>query len=220
MTSSKATAVTEHLAYGIDNPMWDLVKDRVRRDPWLGGLGVGEPHDYDQILRRTDVTSRYAWTITAPETVAFVADHLRGWAIDPLAGSGYWAFLLAQCGVDVAASDLNPPAFDREINKWHREGTHWTVERIDAVEAVSCADLSRSLLLAWPPYDEPIGTKVVSAFRGDRIVYIGENWGGCCGDDDMFTLFEQEWTVAAEHAPIQFWGIHDNVTVYDRAVSS
>lgn len=207
------------LANAIDNPFWDLVKDRIRRDDafgWDRGLCVGGIDDTGPVVARMDLTSRFSWTITSPETVAFVAEHLLGGGIDPLAGSGYWAFLLAQCGVDVYASDLNPPAFSRDVNKWHQDGTHWSIVRRDAVEAVSDADPSRSLLLSWPPYDDPIGADVVAAYRGDRIVYIGEGWGGCCGNDDMFELFNSNWVEAASHQPVQFWGMHDSVTVYDR----
>lgn len=199
------------------NPMWDLLKDRVRPEPYgFGRLCVGGIGDLDPTLHRFDLVSQYAWTITAPETVAFVAEHLRGWAVDPLAGSGYWAFLLAQCGVDVVASDERPPTFDKAHNKWHHHGAHWTVGQAHAVDAVREAGSERALLLSWPPYAAPIGAEIVSAFTGDRIVYIGEGWGGCCGDDNMFALFEKDWVRVADHCPLQFWGIHDEVTVYDR----
>lgn len=207
---------TIQLERTIDNPMWDAIKDHVRPDRRFG-VCVGGLNELVRWGSRHDLTSRYAWTITAPETVAFVAEYLRRSAIDPLAGSGYWAFLLAQAGVDVCASDLNPPAHDPKVNQWHREGTHLMVDQRDAVDAVTSADATRSLLLSWPPYDNPIGAEVVSAFRGDRIVYVGESWGGCCGDDRLFELLERDWAEVASHRPVQFYGIHDLVTVYDRA---
>lgn len=205
-----------------ENPHWDTVRDFARQDEyhaWDKGLFVGgyrRPEDLNANLRRHDLTSRYAWTITDPATVAFVAEHAGPRVVDPLAGTGYWAWLLSQHGTDVAASDLNPPDLVGE-NQWHRDGSVFvSVARADAVEAVTVLGDDRTLLLSWPPYDVPIGRKVLDAYRGARVVYIGEGSGGCCGDDDMWSELETNWSEVAEHKPVQWWGLHDWVTVYER----
>lgn len=210
------------LAKMTNNPMWDAITGSVQLGeyPWNDGLQVGGLGVHEQLGRRKELTARYAWTITAPETVAFVAKHIGKAAVDPMAGSGYWAFLLRQVGVDVVASDLHPPG--SVANMWHKSGVmHAPVKAMDAVDAVKIyeAGMDRVLLLAWPPYEHPIGAQVVEAFPGDRIVYLGEDRGGCCGDDAMFDVFDRDWRVVAEHRPVQWWGIHDYVTVYDRKVS-
>ena len=74
----------------------------------------------------------------------------------------------------------------------------------------------RTLLLAWPPYDDPIGEKALTAYAGTRVIYIGEMDGGCCGDDAMFQRLATEWREVAEIRPVQWAGLHDWVTVYDR----
>jgi len=194
------------------NPYWDKVKDRVTIDRWdhthvVGGLG-----SLDDSARRNDVVSRYAWTITDPATVAFVAEHAGPRVVDPLAGSGYWAYLLGQLGIDVAASDLQPGA-----SQWHCDGLHVPVAEMDGPDAVRAADPDRTLLLSWPPYDTPTGARLVEAFRGDRIVYIGEGAWGCCGDEGMWAALESDWTEVANHCPVRWYGIRDWVTVYERA---
>ena len=40
--------------------------------------------------------------------------------------------------------------------------------------------------------------------------------GGCTGDEDFHTLLDEEWTEIACHRPIQWWGIHDDITVFER----
>jgi hypothetical protein len=216
-----------------DNPYWDAVRDHIDpvgslwRTPSVGGGGAYRlPNgrmDVDrwarESLKRTDYVKQYAWTITDPETVAFVAEHSRGRLVDPMAGTGYWAWVLTQLGVDVAAYDLNPPAPDREDNHWHRNVTaHATVGRADAVESV-CLHSDRTLLLSWPPYGFD-ARPILDAFKGDRVVYIGEDWGGCCGDDGLFETFERGWVKVAERVPVQWDGMHDIVHVYDRAVTA
>lgn len=209
-----------------DNPYWDTVREHVHeeerhswdRGPFVGGYrGDGDAKMY---TRRGDLTSKYAWTITDPATVAFVAEHAGARVVDPLAGTGYWAWLLSQHGIDVAASDLNPPDLVGK-NQWHRDGTVFVpVARAGAVEAVTVHGDDRTLLLSWPPYDDPIGRRVLDAYRGQRVVYIGEGAYGCCGDDAMWSALEADWTQVAEHRPVQWWGMHDWVTVYERKAVS
>jgi hypothetical protein len=200
------------------NPYWDAVSDKAcmsERHSWDRGVMVGGDGHWEDYKGRHDLTSRYAWTITDPATVAFVAEQAGLRIIDPLAGTGYWAWLLRQSGADVAASDLNPP--DVAKNTWHRESTvHTEIAQADAVDAVTVLGDDRTLLLAWPPYGDPIGAAVLAAYRGPRVVYIGEGEYGCCGGEDMWTAIGSGWAQVAEHRPVQWWGIHDYVTVYVR----
>lgn len=200
------------------NPYWDAVRDAVHEEPegyWDPGPKVGGIGRVEEFGRRHDFTSRYSWSITDPATVAFVVEHLSARAVDPLAGNGYWAWLLGQQGIDVAASDLHPA--DGTGNQWHREGSVYVpVVQADAVDAVTVHGADRTLLLSWPPYDDPIGYRVLDAYSGSRVVFIGEGTGGCCGDDAMWSLLETEWSGVADHKPVQWYGMHDWVTVYER----
>lgn len=212
----------------VDNPYWDAVKDHVDPTGSLWGTpqvrGLADYHtesgglDVERWMReapqRADYVKRYSWTITDPATAAFVAAHSRGRLVDPLAGTGWWGSLLAQHGVDVVSYDLEPGG-----NVWHQDQPlHATVVGMDAVEAVVLHP-DRTLLLSWPPHGEPVGVDVVRAYRGNRVVYIGEGDGGCCGDDAMFAELEANWVEVAEHLPVQWSGIHDQVRVFERKVS-
>jgi hypothetical protein len=208
------------------NPYWDVLSEFAReqaRHPWDQGMFVGgydTPRDREAALSRHDLTSRFAWTVTDPDTVAFVVEHAGPRVIDPLAGSGYWAWLLRQHGADVAASDLNPPG-ENTKNQWHRgETTHTEVVAADAVDAVTVLGDDRVLLLSWPPYDDPIGANALAAYLGPRVIYIGEGESGCCGDDDMCSAIRTGWHEVAEHRPVQWYGMHDYVTVYERGAAS
>nr|WP_221374505.1 hypothetical protein [Actinoplanes polyasparticus] len=214
------TTMTETNAY------WDAVREHVEHDDFGGGPTVdeygslarrrtGRPFDLDHRVERRELTSAYSWTVTDPATVTFVLEDCGPQVIDPLAGSGWWAHLLGQAGVDVVASDLNPPN-GTEANNWHRGAAHLDVMRMDAVDAVRLSDPARTLLLSWPPYDSSIGRDVIAAYEGNLIAYIGEGPYGCCGDEDMWRLIEVEWVEIADHWPVQFYGLHDWVTIYER----
>ncbi len=74
----------------------------------------------------------------------------------------------------------------------------------------------RVLMLCWPPYAEPMGFHALKGFRGDRLVYIGERYGGCTGDDAFHELLEAEWDTISEHALPQWEGINDRLFIYQR----
>lgn len=205
------------------NDYWEAVREHVTHDSLGGGpsvdtygtLGRRATGTYGAQVGREELTSRYSWTVTDPATVEFVIQHADSMVVDPMAGSGWWAHLLTEAGVTVLPSDENPPN-GSEANIWHRHGTHVPVGRSDAADAVSLAPDTATLLLSWPPYDGDPGYRALKVYRGDRIIYIGEGEGGCCGDDDMFQLLHDEWTEVAEHRPVQFYGLHDFATIYER----
>jgi hypothetical protein len=177
-----------------------LMADGVPLGPpdWVGGFA-------NVVSARQGLAERFSFTITAPDTVAFVVGHVVGRAvIDPLASTGWWASLLAAAGVDVYASDLQV---------W--PGQHVPVGQADAVDVVR-AHPGRILLLGWPPYASPVGAGVVDAYRGDRIIYLGEVDGNC-GDRRLMTMLDEEWRVSAVHEPATWPGLHDTVVVFDRA---
>jgi len=195
----------------MSNPYWQRVLEWAPTTIW-GQATLGWRYDaYDlpypvghhvgglaeRLLLQQECVRQYAYTITSPDTVQFVLKHCGPGVVDPLAGSGYWADLLARSGgVDVAASDLRPP-----------ERTWCTVARSDAVDAVHNAAAARTLLLSWPPLGDPVGARLVEAYRrqphptgGRRIVYMGE-LDGCCGDEDMTAELNRHWRVVARHSP-------------------
>ena len=198
----------------LHNPYWDLLKDHVNP---TGSLWRTPEVDWSAGVRRSDLVREFSWTITDPDTVAFVAEHSRGRMVDPMAGTGYWAWVLAQCGVDVLCYDLNPPDASHENNHWHRnQAAHTYVAQLPAVDSVAL-HADRTLLLSWPPYGFE-GATILDAYHGDRVVYVGESEGGCCGDDAMFDRFSDDWEPVAEWVPVQWLGMHDVVKVYDRKV--
>lgn len=214
--------MTTTTARELVNPYWDEVRAIAEPSEWQydHGAVMVKPYRFpaeggvDVLANRDELCSRYSWTIPDPATVAFIAEHACGSVVDPLAGSGYLLWLLQQAGVDVIGYDANPPASGG--NNYHKaQVEHLPIQRADACDSVTLHP-DRTLLLSWPPYDSPIGAQVLNAYAGDRVIYIGEGEGGCCGDDAMHHALAEQWTEVAEHRPVQWYGIHDWVTVYDR----
>lgn len=193
------------------------------------------------LAARRELTLQYSWSIPTREAICLLVQ--EGRIVDPLAGSGYWGWLAREEGADVVCSDLHPPGSGDE---WHSAQKAWMpVRRADAVRTIRKHG-DRTLLLAWPPYGSSLGARVVRAYHkagGRRVFYVGEGLGGCCGDDEMFDLFEDHpycsdgWgeehdpgkceTCTAPHEQLfrevnrvtlpQWYGLHDDLVILDRA---
>lgn len=215
----------------IDNPYWDLVKDRVHptgslwRTPSVDSYGSYDRGGVDAFLARvrqavengTDrraLTKRFSWTITDPVTLAFIVEHSGGRLVDPMAGTGYWGYCLTQLGVDVVSYDIEPG-----INTYHADQPmHCTIRALAGVDAVRM-HADRTLFLSWPPMDEA-GAEILNAYAGSRVIHIGEGDGGCTGDERLFEQLAKGWTEVASRTPVQWDGIQDVVTVYTRGGAS
>ena len=209
----------------INNPFWEAIKDCVEPDSLQGNPVVGEFRSdlsVEECMARTPnrqrLVRKYCWTIPDPDTVAFVAEHAHGGLVDPMAGTGYWAYLLAQVGVDVVCYDLNPGAA-LVTNGWHGEDLYAEVCAKDAAEAAALHP-DRTLFLSWPPHARDVGARILVAYKGKRVIYIGQGHGRGTGDDQMHRILDTDWTEVDSRKPVQWWGVYDRVRVYERAFTS
>jgi len=213
------------------NPYWDIMRT-------FPGSGIDWQYDsvwspdwssayMDGIKKqsRNDLCREYTWSIPDPITLEFITEWVKPAAIEMGAGTGYWAWQLSQLDVNIIAFDEVPPQI-KSGNHWHsprdeqeeklqgktrsvffdvQEGTPETLEKY--------AD--RILFLCWPPKSD-MALECLKHYQGKRLVYIGEGDGGCTASEEFFEKLEQEWEEKASHRPIQWSGIHDYVTVYER----
>src|SRR6478736_6531497 len=115
------TALVPFRPAPIHNPYWDAVKAHVEPGEFPGEspciarlffrMRLGRGYDKDgytvpdhtTLPARDDYVHKFAWSVTDPWSVHFVACYSRGALLDPMAGTGYWAYLLHQLGVDVVS---------------------------------------------------------------------------------------------------------------------
>lgn len=205
----------------VDNPYWEAVKDCVETDR-VGGNPVVGYFSLDRTVaqnlarspNRQGLVRKYCWTIPDPDTLAFVAGHAGDGLVDPVAGTGYWAYLLAQMGVDVICYDLNP-GMDFVVNGWHGDDLYADISAKDCAEATALHP-DRTLFLSWPPHGQDVGARILLAYKGYRVIYIGGARGGATGDDQMHRLLDSDWTEVDCRQPVLWWGQHDRVMVYER----
>jgi hypothetical protein len=164
------------------------------------------------IQRRLDLVCKYAWSIPNDQAIRAIAE------LSPIieigAGTGYWASLLRAVGAEVVAFDKDPPQPRKTKNTWHRSVSQWTTV-LQGDEKQVIAYPHHTLMLSWPPYDDPMALEALRLYEGKRVVYIGE-WYGCTADDAFHQALEEHWVETAT-VRIPHWDtVHDSLMLFER----
>lgn len=178
---------------------------------------LGGP-DFDKAIdayrMRPILVKKYAYSIPDDEALDLVARYSANGLLDPLAGSGYWGWLLEQMGVRVKLSDRSPGGPDGD-STWH-DSRYITIEKMDALDSVRTYRDYDTLMLSWVPYQSDIGERVLEEFDGSTVILIGEGRGGCCGTDGLFDLLARDWAGVEKRALPQWPGLHDWIWTFVR----
>jgi len=182
---------------------------------------LAAPPDYGNLLhgptgmsahdRRVWCVRRYAFAVPTPAALAALARYAP--IVELGAGTGYWAFLLRQRGVDVLAYDLAPP--DRLPNPNGFRPVTWTRVEQGGLDVLA-ANADRALFLCWPPYREPFAARALAAYAGTTLLSIGERAGGHTADDAFFAELAGGWRPIDEVALPNWPGTRDTLTIYHR----
>ncbi len=155
---------------------------------------------------------KYAWSIPHKKALEAIASY--GPIVEIGAGSGYWAYLLANMGVDIVAYD------NAAGSKTYTETcfAYWKlwfeVEKGD--ERMAAEHKDRALFLCWPPYNSPMAEKALKNYKGETVIYIGEGRGGCTANDKFFINLEKNFD-QVESVELHVWpGIHDRLEIFKR----
>lgn len=149
---------------------------------------------------------KYAWAIPNDEALGVIAKY--GPIVEGGAGSGYWAHLLRERGVDVVAYDDAPYE-----NNW--VDGRWTEVLVGSAAAMAQHG-DRTLLLVWPPYNKSMALDHLLAHNGQTVIYVGEGLGGCTADHAFHHYLEDHFE-KVEEVNIPMWpGMHDGMEVWRR----
>jgi len=170
---------------GMNNPMLAEVLELIGR---FGGHGSEKARTFLS-FERDSLTGQYAFSIPTAETLQIVTRYSP--IVEIGAGSGYWAMCLAACGADIIAYDRYPPgeAAPTAISErnWHFRRSWYKVNKGDELTAATYS--GRSLLLCWPPPENPMGVRALDAYikaGGHTVIVIGEMRPLSMGDINLY----------------------------------
>lgn len=204
---------------GVENPLWEVARIMpTRPNPWTGAPEIERRIPADHLFARTGIDREalcgvYAWAIPTPGDLAWIVKHLNGQDVVEIgAGTGYWAWMLTQYGVNVTAYDPYPPGED---NNYVRGGPYHPILPAGIEAAAKHPD--RALMLCWPSFGEPWATHTLAAYQGDALIWVGGDWDGCCADETFFELRNAEWDlVEASPHHVTYFEISCRLELYRR----
>lgn len=171
-----------------------------RRDP-AAPLSSAELLAPDWLALKAAIAGHFAWAVPTDEAIAAIA-RCASRVLEIGAGSGYWAWMMQQAGIAVAAFDSAPPRFT-----WH-EVTHG-----DARTAALYPD--HALLLCWPPWNSDMAFQALTAYRGGHVIFVGE-WMGGCADPYFFATLAATYDVIDAVDIPQWHNRNDRLLIFRR----
>jgi hypothetical protein len=152
----------------------------------------------DIFKKRQKFIETYSWAIPSKEAIKLIAEFWdQDLGIETGAGSGLWAYLLRSIGVNVIPTDTKEEKFDKEYTN---------IKKLNADDAIKQYSNANVLFLCWSRVNP------TNDFKGNKIVYIGENEGGCTAG----TPNENEWQLVQTIAIPKWFFVHDCVYLYVR----
>lgn len=149
------------------------------------------------ISARRELVKKYSFAIPTEEVIRTICRYSP--LIEIGAGTGYWAWLVSQLGGDILAYDINPPKREAcpGANRFHGNEGCWT-NVAPGTEAAIRMHPDRTLLLGWPPFQEPLALQALRLYRGEYFLYIGalplaNGWKGPMATDDFLEDLKRNW---------------------------
>lgn len=133
--------------------------------------------------------------------------------LEVMAGSGYFSYILKKYGVNSIATD---------DYSWGNKFTNIKdVEKLDCIEAIrKYGKQVQFIIISWPYMDDN-ATKCLKCMRKInpkcRMIYIGESSGGCCANDEFFSIVKECDLVTFNKAVKNYrswYGIHDRILLF------
>jgi hypothetical protein len=160
---------------------------------------------------RFDFVKDYCYSLPCAEAIEAFRKFARPPLMDVMAGSGWWAKILNEVGIETEAIDKC-----LEDNMYIKK-KHFDIKYGDAIEFIGGLTSPRDIILSWPPYEGADAYYALCKLPiGSRVFYMGEGVGGCTGELCMFRCFEKNFKSLCEVMLPQFFGMHDYLEVFEK----
>lgn len=165
-------------------------------------------------FERFQFMEEYGYFLPCMEVVDYIKNSNLKW-LSVGCGRGYFEHILQLHGVDVIATDKCNVSENMYFNGGiHRKFSYTELEKINASDAIIKYS-DRSVIFSWVSYDEAWGHEALCKIRsGINVLNIGEDLGGCTGDDSFNLHLTNKCELIEELPHYTFPCIYDNVKLY------
>lgn len=165
---------------------------------------------------REDHVKHLGWFILTEETANFLGDFIKGSrVVEVFAGTGFLAHHLRKRS---GLSRKQYRAYDNASTHAFNTRYPGVTNKNAFMAPIKSADI---VIMTWPPYDTNHAARIVRKMRvGQCLIFNGEGWGGCTGDDVFFETLEDKFTELKyptemlDDCHVRFYGLNDRWTVY------
>src|SRR3990167_1707194 len=153
-------------------------------DYFKAAKGKSRSDDFDNFTDyRREAVRQFAFPVPDEKGLRLIASHAPK-IVEIGAGTGYWAYMLSQVGVDIVAYDIEPYKNHRFDAKW------FEIQLGDYTKVKQHSD--RALFLSWPPCND-MAYDTLRIYRGDTVIYIGEWNRGVTAEEKFHALLEKKF---------------------------
>ncbi len=176
-----------------------------------------EPYfDIPWTMKRDNYTNTIGWFIITPELIYRLVSIIKDEkCLEIGCGLGVLSYILKQQGCDIIKTNIYSSKYDvRPLFRYCLED----IINIEAVDAVKRYNPEINILIiCWPCYDDPFAYEAVKEFKGNKVIYIGEDKNGCCANDDFFDYLEKHFIGEYDYEIVKTWkSIYDYLAIYTR----
>jgi hypothetical protein len=173
-------------------------------------LAIPDYYTLRYYVGRQDFARTKSWAIPSSLAIQTIVNNSP--VVEIGSGLGYWANFVRRCGGKIEIFDDV-----KERGHWgYKEKNCFAVPKQGSFEVLSKFPPRYTLFLCWPPYNQPLALNCLNSFRGNRFIYVGEDWGGCTGCDTFHEVLNEEWEETKRvHIP-KWSGLRDSLKVYNR----
>jgi hypothetical protein len=194
-------------------PTWEELEKK-------GPKGYDDSDDfgYKEFKRKLEFNKNYGWSVPVENAIKEIKKFISGRnVLEVGSGLGLWAKLLIRAGVHMTPTDnYKSHGTEEALNDKWKQFTH--VEKIKGEEAVEKYSDHSVLFFSWPPYDNPLAYKALKKFKGDSVIYIGENRGGCTAGNSFYDELENRFSLVGKFSIPRWEGIYDFIGFWNRKI--
>jgi len=172
------------------------------------------------LVGRDHLVNVYGWSLLDDQPIRYIKKFVGdSTVVEVGAGRGYNARLLKNNGVNIDCFDI----LDEHDDHWY----HITLETFypimkgdhNIVLTHKVDEVNKVLMLSWPPYNSSFAydtlTNAINTASYSKLIFIGEDAGGCCANDEFFDLLENECELVDDLSIPQYNCIHDRLFLYN-----
>ncbi len=156
--------------------------------------------------KRMELVTKYSWAVPTEEAINSIADYSKTGLIDFGAGSGYWASLISNKGINVNAidnwTDKKPEHLFYPVKTGSYELLKFQSDKV--------------LMLVWVPQATDMALTALKTWNGKKLIYVGEPPPARGNANPAFFEELKNWTLVKVITIPQWYNWNDAVYFYKK----